>query len=72
MFFCFVEIVTEPMYAACCKTLIGCRVCMETALALQASCPRCRHEDARALCHPVLGGLAEAIQAIDAIVQHAR
>ncbi|XP_052250467.1 uncharacterized protein LOC127857823 [Dreissena polymorpha] len=61
--------VSHPIFATCCKSLVGCRTCVDTWYDRPppASCPKCRSQDGTR--HAVTG-LNEAVHALRAIVEN--
>ncbi|XP_052276329.1 uncharacterized protein LOC127875355 isoform X12 [Dreissena polymorpha] len=55
--------VVRPMFASCCKTLIGCESCMARwyQMSPPKACPKCRHSEGKQLIKRMLG-MDEAIQ----------
>ena len=45
IFIILAEPMRHPVASSCCRSLIGCRVCVAQWAAHEASCPRCRNQD---------------------------
>ncbi|XP_056270262.1 uncharacterized protein LOC130193638 [Pseudoliparis swirei] len=39
------DVMDEPVVAQCCRSLIGCRVCIDQWSATSTHCPKCRDEE---------------------------
>lgn len=59
-------LVKEPIFATCCRTIIGCRGCIQHCLQESSQCVKCRGENFAANTHHITG-LADALEVLSSV-----
>ncbi|XP_053718431.1 uncharacterized protein LOC128757287 isoform X1 [Synchiropus splendidus] len=57
----------RPMFSTCCRSLIGCKVCVTEWCKTSTSCPKCREDDLEDNIHEV-AGLGEALAPLEKLL----
>jgi hypothetical protein len=57
----------RPIFAVCCKSLVGCNDCIERWTTDHPTCPKCRREQMRANGHLAVG-IDDALESLQAVV----
>lgn len=58
----------QPIFATCCRSLIGCKLCVDQWMATASQCLKCREEDLSNNVF-VAAGLSEALLALSDIIK---
>ncbi|XP_076088550.1 uncharacterized protein LOC143058959 [Mytilus galloprovincialis] len=61
------DLLKEPMFAKCCSTIVGCKVCVEEWLRNSTQCHKCRSRGAKDKVFPIVG-IDDGLEVLQAIV----